>query len=309
MKLINKLSVLFAFLSFCYSPVILLAQEEIPILQLQLGSVAKSKYVSEELPELDQVDANARNMSLTLNVGHALGNRAEMFYEVFVSHTSIQAFPDQAASNPAFSLIPTSYYDFPDFSLGALSAGIGVQLSPSWRLTNVAELSFSDDFGGDQLRADLFFGVLSYVQKQHSQQLSYGFGLYMNWLEGRLLSFPILNLSIQNDLRGMEILFPASISLWQNLSPKSYVSLSGMFDSYSLSYQKVQDPDDPLYHTIFSIQSDLSFHYFLGNNLKFSLGLGLPLRYYELRLQETTINYSQRAGMTLFAGLSLVTFD
>ncbi len=132
---------------------------------------------------------------------------------------------------------------------------------------------------------------------------SYGFGVYLNQVESRLLLTPVLSLKIQNNKRGVELLFPEKLRIWQKLNNSSYLEAFANYNSYSVKYSKTKE----LISTdIFQIQVGISYHYKWKDIIKFSIGGNIPIGFYSSQYKNELIHYTLSNSIGINTSISLI---
>jgi hypothetical protein len=144
---------------------------------------------------------------------------------------------------------------------------------------------------------------MTYLEKRQNERLTFGFGLFLNQLENRLLLAPAASLEFQNKKRGIEILFPEKIRLWQRINKKNYLEALATTQFFSIAYPSGSEVNST---DIYIIKAGINYNYIWEDFLKISLGFDLPLSLYTITTPTETIDYSQQSGLGFKLGLHVI---
>jgi hypothetical protein len=199
-------------------------------------------------------------------------------------------------------LLPNNYYEYPQFSQLSLSIGVNKVFKKDWSLTGMLSSNIVDDFFKPKLRTSFNIQSLAYVEKEHNENLSYGIGLFLGQTEKRLIPSVALSFNYQNKKRGIEVLFPSNIRMWQIINKVSYLEINVNSNFYSISYKpnnSVSSMD------IISIIPGLTYNYIWQDFLRFKVGVDLPYNDVAISSKDEILTYKQ-FSMGFKVGLSIV---
>jgi len=280
------------------------AQNELEIVRLAYDYINSAMIENERFPLLNQISVNTRTLELMMRYGHDLGKNGwgisyEISYQSFLQTLELP----ETLQDSSLQSIPINYYWTPAFSQIAFTSGITKSFKNNWTGFTGVTLSLTDDLFSDRLSGNLTWTTTTYVEKVKNERFSYGFGAFINQLENRLLISPILNLNIQNSKRGIALLFPQKLSLWQTVGRKSYLETMANFTSFSLKY----NPESEIASTnILQVKAGILYHYVWEEFLKFSFGINIPIGFYTVHSQNDSIHYTLGNNLGLNLSLSLV---
>jgi hypothetical protein len=225
-----------------------------------------------------------------------------MIYSLVYNNVSQELDLLNVTDNEKLAVLPNKYYEYPQFSQLSISTGINKVLKNNWSITGILTTSIVDDFFKPELPTSVNFQGLTYVEKEHNKKLSYGLGLFLGQTENRLVPSFVLSFNYQNKKRGIEILFPSNIRMWQMINEKSYLEMNAYSNFYSLRY----NPDSPVHSMdIISTIPEFTYNYIWDDFLRFKLGVDLPLNTVTLTAKDEIVEYNQ-FSLGLKLGLSLV---
>lgn len=277
-----------------------------PLLGIQHFSTSEGTYESEDYPVFDKLQSKSEIFNIFMNYGHALGERKEMFYNLSYQDFGMTMNASDLQNNVIFKSIPANHYSIPKFSAIGASVGLNASLSGNWNWMNTVQLSYTNDFSTSLLIPKFYYGLFTHIEKR-GERVNYGFGLYLNQLQGRLFYSPVLSLRVKNDVRGLELLFPEKLRLWQSTWKNGYFQLEGELNSYSLLFKSSSSSSTS--NNIFLIKSALAYHHIVEKNLDISMALGLPVWFYSIEDNKEHYQYSQTNGLSLQIGISLIIND
>jgi hypothetical protein len=164
----------------------------------------------------------------------------------------------------------------------------------------------TDDFFKKILKINLMGGVSSFLEKKKSEKFKFGIGIFINQFKGRLFFSPLLSLAIKGKKRGMELVFPERLRIWQKITPNSYISLEVGFLSSSLIHQLNNSNNGEIRTDITALESLLKYNVIILDNIRLDLNVGLPFRSYTLSNDNEFETIYQEEGWSIGFGLSFV---
>jgi hypothetical protein len=225
-----------------------------------------------------------------------------MIYSLAYNNVSQVLDLHYVTDNEKLAVLPNKYYEYPQFSQLSISTGINKVLKNNWSITGMLTTSIVDDFFKPELPTSVNFQGLTYVEKEHNKKLSYGLGLFLGQTENRLVPSFVLSFNYQNNKRGIEILFPSNIRMWQMINENSYLEMNAYSNFYSLRY----NPDNTVHSMdIISTIPEFTYNYIWDDFLRFKLGVDLPLNTVTITAKDEIVEYNQ-FSLGLKLGLSLV---
>lgn len=283
--------------------VLLIAQNEVDLISFNYTSKWQPSIENDDYIQLKDVATTTITKGIVLNYGHPIGNKGiEALYSLDYQHYNQKWDLSNVVQDSIFNIIPENYYHQPSFSQLSIVAGLVIPMAKDWSFTSVFMYSITDDFIKPQLPTHYSGGGLAYFSKEKNKQFTYGFGMFISQLEGGLFTIPVIDFSYQNKKRGIEVLFPQNIRLWQKTGKNSYLEANAGFSSYSLEYH----PDNLVNSTdIYEIKAGLIYNYLWQDFLKISFGVNLPVDYYDVNTKTETFEYKQQNGLGLNIGISV----
>jgi len=294
---------LFLILFYSLSNTFLIAQNETEIFSLQYRSNNQAFIANDDYDVLNYISFANSVFAFNLDYGNVLKDTSIVaLYSITYENISQNLNLSYVENISELDLLPKNYYQQPQFSLFSLTVGLSKYLAHDWSVSGFFTANITDDFFKPNLATNINIGGLAYVEKTPNNRLSYGVGMLFWQLENKIFISPALNFKYQNEKRGVEILFPNSIRLWQKINKESYLETSLINNFYSIVYQ----PDNEVTSTdINYFRPELTYNYLWGNFIKVSIGINMPFRIVALSAIEETIYYQQNSiGLSL--GLSLV---
>ncbi len=282
-KLILFISVLLVIQSF--------SQSEIEIVGVKYRTTTKSNY--------NIYNSNNNKFEAFINYGNDLGEKTKLFY-----HASYHSFSLNTEVNTDKIILDDMYYypSIPDYEFINLAIGMTNNLKNNWSINNIFAYTISDDFNEVNLNQHKYFRTFSYLKKKKSNNLSYGFGIYLSKLNNSFSVYPILSLQYKNNKRGLKIFLPRELKFWNSINSKSYIELKTVINSNYLKFT-----DNNLDAELLSINSELTYNYIFNNKFKLKTGIGLPFTQYEYILNSKTHKTNQ-TNVSFNIGLSYVVF-
>jgi hypothetical protein len=279
------------------------AQNQNELINIVYRSTAQASINNELHDVLNEVNYANSFLNFSINYGHSFKDTTlSMTYSLGYNNVSQDLDLSYVTDNTLLGLLPNKYYEYPQFSQLSISTGINKVLKNNWSITGMLTTSIVDDFFKPELPTSVNFGGLTYVEKEHNQKLSYGLGLFLGQTENRLVPSFVLSFNYQNKKRGIEILFPSNIRMWQMINKKSYLEMNAYSNFYSLRY----NPDNPVHSMdIISTIPEFTYNYIWDDFLRFKIGVDLPLNMVTITAKDEIVEYNQ-FSLGLKLGLSLV---
>jgi hypothetical protein len=297
-----KIHILIA-LVFLLMTTVLKAQNQNELINIEYRSTAQASINNELHNVLNEVNYANSFINFSLNYGHSFKDTTlSMIYSLAYNNVSQELDLLNVTDNEKLTVLPNKYYEYPQFSQLSISTGINKVLKNNWSITGMLTTNIVDDFFKPELPISVNFQGLTYVEKEHNKQLSYGLGLFLGQTENRLVPSFVLSFNYQNKKRGIEILFPSNIRMWQMINKKSYLEMNAYSNFYSLRY----NPDNPVYSMdIISTIPEFTYNYVWDDFLRFKIGVDLPLNTVTITAKDEIVEYNQ-FSLGLKLGLSLV---
>lgn len=288
---------------FIFHLALLVAQNEVDLISFNYTSKLQYSIENDDFTELRDVAIATITKGIILNYGHPVGNKGiQALYSLDYQHYNQKLDLSNAIQDSAFNAIPGNYYHQPSFSQISIAAGLVIPIAKDWSFTSVFTYSITDDFFKPALPTHYSGGGLAYFRKEKTKQFSYGFGLFISQIEGGLFTMPVIDFSYQNKKRGIEVLFPQNIRLWQKTGKSSYLEANAGFSSYSLKYR----PENLVTTTdIYEIKAGLIYNYLWQDFLKISFGVNLPIDYYDVNTRTENFVFKQQNGLGFNIGISV----
>lgn len=282
---------------------VLTAQNQKELINIEYRSTTQASINNEIHNVLNEVNYANSFFNFSMNYGHSFKDTTLSVTSGFIYNNVSQTLELHNVTNTALlDLLPNEYYEYPQFSQLSLATGINKVLKNNWSITGMLNGNIVDDFFKPKLPTSINFQGLAYVEKEHSKKISYGIGLFLGQTENRLVPSFVLSFNYQNEKRGIEVLFPSNIRMWQMIKSESYLELNAYSNFYSIRYK----PNNPVTSMdIISIIPEFSYNYIWEEFLRFKIGVDLPLSDVTLFAQDEIIAYNQfRIGFKI--GLSIV---
>lgn len=298
MKLNFSMALVFLLVTY-----VLKAQNQNELINIEYRSTAQASINNELHNVLNDVNYANSFINFSMNYGHSMQDTSlSMIYSLGYNNVSQELNLYNVTDNDLLDLLPNNYYEHPQFSQLSVSTGINKVLKNNWSITGMLTSSIVDDFFKPDLPTSINFQGLAYVEKEHNQKLSYGLGLFLGQTENRLVPSFVLSFNYQNKKRGIEILFPSNIRMWQMINKASYLEMNAYSNFYSLRYK----PNNPVHSMdIISTIPEFTYNYIWDDFLRFKVGLDLPLNDVTITAKEEIVAYTQ-FSLGLKLGLSLV---
>ncbi len=281
----------------------LLAQNEAELISIGYRTIAQAPLENNNYDDLNNVSSAHTFFTFSFNRGQSLKDTT-VFILYGLSYENVNQKLDLINVNQdtEWDVLPENYYQQPQYSRLSFSAGLSKSFKNNWSLSGVFYTNIIDDFFKPELPTNINLGGMAYIEKKQNKRFTYGAGLVLVELERKIFVSPVVSFKYQNEKRGIEALIPAKLRLWQKTSKKSYLEASIYNTFYSIEYQ----PDNEVISTdILSFKPELTYNYLLGNFLKLSVGIDLPLRDVTVSAKKETFKYQQNSvGFNI--GLSLV---
>ena len=294
----------FLVLYFLVNVSTIFAQDETELFSLGYANSGQSFIENEYYDALNYVNTSTNYLKMSLNFGHAIGKKGwDAFYTLNYQQVRQKLDLSEVISDSIFQDIPNNVYQQPKFSQLSLAMGLSKEITAKWNATALFSLNLTDDFLKSEITPNLTWGSMTYLEKRQNERFSFGFGLFLNQLENRLLVAPVASLQIQNEKRGVEILFPDKIRLWQKINERNYLEILATTQSFSIAYaadNEVSTTD------LYTIKAGIAYNYLWEDFLKFSLGFDFPLNFYTISTPTETIDYSQQSGLGINLGLHII---
>jgi hypothetical protein len=294
----------FLILYFLLNVSIIFAQNEIELFSFEYSNSGQSFIENEYYDALNYVNTSTTSLNASLSFGHALGKKGwEAFYTLNYRQVRQKLDLSEVIQDSNFQDIPSNFYQQPKFSQLSLVTGLSKEISTKWNGTALLSLNATDDFFKSKIAPNLNWGSMAYLEKRQNERFTFGFGLFLNQLENRLLVAPVASLKFQNQKRGIEILFPERIRLWQKINQKSYLEVLATTQSFSIAYAAENEVNTT---DIYIIRAGVAYNYLWEDFLKFSMGFDFPLSFHTISTPTETIDYSQQSGLGFKLGLSII---
>lgn len=290
-------------LVFLLMTTVLKAQNQNELINIEYRSTAQASINNELHNALNEVNYANSFINFSLNYGHSMKDTSlSMIYSLAYNNVSQELDLLNVTDNEKLAVLPNKYYEYPRFSQLSISTGINKVLKNNWSITGMLTTSIVDDFFKPELPTSVNFQGLTYVEKEHNKKLSYGLGLFLGQTENRLVPSFVLSFNYQNKKRGIEILFPSNIRMWQMINENSYLEMNAYSNFYSLRY----NPDNTVHSMdIISTIPEFTYNYIWDDFLRFKLGVDLPLNTVTITAKDEIVEYNQ-FSLGLKLGLSLV---
>jgi hypothetical protein len=281
----------------------LAAQNQEELINIEYRSTAQASINNETHNVLNEVNYANSFLNFSMNYGHSFKDTTLfMIYSLFYNNVSQDFDLSNVTNNALLDLLPNKYYEYPQFSQLSLSTGINKVLKNNWSITGTLTANIVDDFFKPKLPTSINFQALAYFEKEHNKKLSYGIGLFLGQTETRLVPSIVLSFNYQNKKRGIEVLFPSNIRIWQMINKVSYLEMNAYSNFYSLRYK----PNNPVISMdIISIIPEFTYNYIWDDFLRFKIGIDLPLNDVSITAKDEIIMYNQ-FSMGFKIGLSIV---
>jgi hypothetical protein len=279
------------------------AQNQNELINIEYRSTAQASINNELHNVLNEVNYANSFLNFSMNYEHSFKDTTlSMIYSLDYNNVSQDLDLSYVTDNTLLDLLPNKYYEYPQFSQLSISTGMNKALKNNWSITGMLITSIVDDFFKPELSTSVNFGGLTYVEKEHNKKLSYGLGLFLGQTENRLVPSFVLSFNYQNKKRGIEILFPSNIRMWQMINKKSYLEMNAYSNFYSLRY----NPDNPVRSMdIISTIPEFTYNYIWDDFLRFKIGVDFPLNTVTITAKDEIVEYNQ-FSLGLKLGLSLV---
>jgi len=304
MKTVNRISLLFL---FALQGLTTSAQFEVELIELNYTSSGSANFIDSPYASMDQMISSNSNFGVNVNYGHNLtSDKWSAIYSLSYNHISQELDLSGITDQLEFNSIPRNYYRYPDFSQVAFSSGLIYQSSDKWTATMLGTINFTDDLSGSQLKPNLTWLTIAYAERKHSENFSYGLGVFMIQLENNLIFTPSASLKLQNEKRGVELLFPEKIRLWQRIRQNDYIEALIKVQSLSVEYplENVVNGLD-----IYTIQAGVRYNLLLQNFVRLSYGIDFPLMYNSVDTTTEKFNFVQQNSVGFNLGVSIIIPD
>lgn len=279
------------------------AQNEIELISIEYRSVGQASLENSNYEDLNDVSSAHTFYTFSFNYGWSLKDTTlSILYSLSYENVNQKLDLTNVNQDTQWDLLPKNYYQQPQFSQLSVSVGLSKSFHKGWSLYGIFYTNVVDDFFQPELVTNIKFGGMAYLEQDLKKHLTYGGGLLFIELARKIFVSPVVSFKYQNKKRGIEILIPAKLRLWQRMSKKSYIE-AGIYNAfYTIEYQ----PENEVISTdIFSFKPKLTYNYLWEKFLRLSIGIDLPLRDVTISAKNETLNYQQNSlGFSI--GLSLV---
>jgi hypothetical protein len=283
---------------------VVFAQNEEELFRFGYSNSGQSFIENENYDALNYVSTSTATFQASINFGHAIGkNGWDAFYALNYRQIRQKLDLSEVMQDSNFLDIPNNFYQYPKFSQISLASGLTKTLSDKWSGTTLLSINATDDFFKSKIATNLTWGSMTYVEKQQNESFTFGFGLFLNQLENRLLIAPVASLKFQNQKRGIEILFPEKIRMWQKLNRNNYLEAIATTQSYSIAFAPENEVNAM---DIYTVQAGMTYNYLWEDFLKISLGFDLPLSFHTISTPTETFDYSQQNGLGFNLSFSII---
>lgn len=289
---------------FLIVSVALQAQTETDLLRLEYSG--EEAIITHDYAYINSLQSNINRYALTLNFGHPLdSNNWNLFYQAKYRHFNQRLDKTQVNQDSNWQALPSSYYQLPASDQLYLAIGTQKRFKNNHRWISLFYLSFTDDFFGDQLKSNLNWGAISYMEFRRPSGFTYGLGLGTFQFEQKQAFFPAISLQYEAPQWGFEVLVPNAIRCWKNLSKNAYLEANIHSNFYSLTFQ---NPEGISSVDISGGQGTLSYNYIWNQFVKVSLGVYTPFYSFDLGLDDdiNIVNYQLQDGVGFQVGIGLV---
>lgn len=294
----------FLVLCFLLNACINYAQNETELFRFEYSNSGQSFIENESYDFLNYVKTSTTSLNASLSFGHALGKKGwEAFYSLDYSQVRQKLDLSEVIQDSKFQDIPNNFYQQPKFSQISLVTGVSKEISVKWKGVALFSINATDDFFKSKIDFNLNWGSMAYLEKRQNERFTFGFGLFLNQLENRLLVAPVASLKFQNQKRGIEILFPEKIRLWQKIGRNNYLEALATTQSYSIAYAAENEVSTA---DVYIIKAGVAYNYLWEGFLKLSVGFDFPLSFHTISTPTETIDYSQQSGLGFKLGLSII---
>jgi hypothetical protein len=294
----------FLIIYFLFKISIVFAQNETELFRFEYANSGQSFIENEYYDALNYVNTSITSLNASLNFGHAIGKKGwDVFYILDYRQVRQKLDLSEVTQDSIFQDIPNNFYQQPKFSQLSLATGLSKKVSDKWNATALFSINTTDDFFKSKITPNLTWGGMTYLEKRQNERFTFGFGLFLNQLENRLLVAPVASLRFQNQKRGIEILFPEKIRLWQKINKKNYLEILATSQSFSIAYAAENEVNTT---DVYIIKAGIAYNYIWEDFLKLSLGFDFPLSFHTISTPTETIDYSQQSGLGFKLGLSII---
>ena len=275
------------------------AQDELTIFRVE-HRVAGSCEVYNALGDhLGAVPSFRHSTDVEMNVGSELNKNNE--FALNIEYRNVGAC---IIDNPDSDIL-IDMINLPSHSFLSVSGVLITECKKNWVLTNSLSMSFVDDFQKENYELKVFGGVSSFLRKDQTPRFSWGGGVFMNQLAGRIQFFPLIFLRFKNEKRGIELSFPEQLRIWQRLNSKSYLQLRVQYNSFSLSRMSANQ-EDWFNTNANAFRANLSYQYLYKEFLRFTAGIGGQVSSNLITNAQGQYTYSQFELPALHVGIAWI---
>lgn len=295
---------IFPFFGLLLSALSVFAQQETELLKLAYNTSGMSQISNNPYEAINDVSTSNDIFTVNINYGHSLKNTStSLLYALSYSHFSQKVDVTDVGDKAALAGIPSSYYQYPNFSQISMLSGMNYVWNKKWSTTILGSINYTDDFSRSKLKPNFTWLSMAYLEKEVNKNFSYGFGFFINQLENKLLYTPSAKLTFKKSKMGFEILFPEKVRFWLKTKKKNYIEAS--FYAKSLSVEYVDD-STVRGTDIYTIVGDLGYNIIWEDFIKFKIGLDFPVIFNSIRTTAGDFEFLQHNSLGLSVGLSLI---
>lgn len=280
------------------------AQNETELIKLEYITSGASNFSNSPSPTMDQISSANSIFRATLNYGQDIRSESlQAIYSLSYSRITQQLDLSGVTDDIALESIPNNYYSYPNFSQVSLSSGLLYKFRQKWSATFLGALNFTDDFSSSMLKPNFTWLSIAYLEKKQSKNFSYGFGVFINQLENKLILTPSVSLKVKNSKRGFELLFPDKIRVWQKIKEKDFIEVFIKAQSLSLEYptENVVKGLD-----IYTIKAGLGYNLIWQDFIKLNVGIDFPLILNSVYSTTNNFEFLQTNSIGFNLGLSII---
>lgn len=299
----NLMKKYFLITCFLLNVSITLAQNEIDLFKLEYENSGVSNFSDSPYPAMDQIASANSIFRATLNYNHKIKPSWQAIHSISYSHVAQHLDLSAVIGETVLESIPDNYYAYPNFSQISLRSGVIYEPTDKWSATLLGSVNFTDDFSEDKLNPNLTWLTMAYLERRQSQNLSYGFGLSIIQLENKLYFLPSASFKVQNSKRGLELLFPEKIRVWQKINQKDYLEAAIKVQSLSVEYpieNEVKGLD------IYTIKAGIEYNLIWEEFIKLNVGINLPIILNSVNSTTNNFEFFQQNSIGFNLGLSII---
>lgn len=294
-------------LIFFINGLLVSAQNEIEVIKIEYTNSGTSNFSNSPYPIMDQIASANSNFSATLNYGHNINSDTwQTIYSLNYNYITQQLDLSKVSEETIFGNIPSNYYSFPNFSQISFSSGVIYNSKGKWSATLLGAINFTDDFSKTTLKPNFTWMGIAYLERKHSDYLSYGFGGFINQLENKLYFMPSASFKLQNAKRGIELLFPDKIRIWQKIKEKNYIEAAIKVQALSVEYPAeniVKGLD------IYTIKAGVEYNLVWQEFVKLAIGVNFPIILNSINSATNNFDFLQQQSIGFSLSLSIVLPD